>query len=154
LLVTRLTLPILVALLLLAGTLEATAEPRVERPTWDARKRAELRAERDALRAENRTLRRTLRHRPDVQEAMRLSSLVYGVPLNELRRVTWCESRWNPRAQNRTSTAAGLAQFLDSTWARTPYRSENVYSAHANALAAGWLWRANGGSWREWVCRP
>ncbi|MDC1191166.1 lytic transglycosylase domain-containing protein [Gammaproteobacteria bacterium] len=27
------------------------------------------------------------------------------------------ESGWNPTAQNPTSTAYGLAQFLDSTWA-------------------------------------
>lgn len=27
------------------------------------------------------------------------------------------ESGWNPRAQNPTSTAYGIAQFLDSTWA-------------------------------------
>jgi nucleoid-associated protein YgaU len=39
------------------------------------------------------------------------------------------ESRWNPNAQNPNSTAYGIAQFLDSTWAGTgiaktsdPYR--------------------------------
>jgi SLT domain-containing protein len=39
------------------------------------------------------------------------------------------ESGWNPNAQNPTSTAYGIAQFLDSTWASTgiaktsdPYR--------------------------------
>lgn len=29
------------------------------------------------------------------------------------------ESRWNPNAQNPNSTAYGIAQFLDSTWAGT-----------------------------------
>ena len=29
------------------------------------------------------------------------------------------ESGWNPDAQNPTSTAYGIAQFLDSTWAGT-----------------------------------
>ncbi|TFV61646.1 UNVERIFIED_ORG: lytic transglycosylase domain-containing protein [Bacillus sp. AZ43] len=29
------------------------------------------------------------------------------------------ESGWNPNAQNPTSTAYGIAQFLDSTWAGT-----------------------------------
>jgi hypothetical protein len=67
--VTRLTLPILVALLLLAGTLEATAEPRVERPTWDARKRAELRVERDALRMRVRNLRRIANGKFDTPES-------------------------------------------------------------------------------------
>ena len=39
------------------------------------------------------------------------------------------ESNWNPTAQNPTSTAYGIAQFLDATWATTgiaktsdPYR--------------------------------
>ncbi|WP_448610943.1 aggregation-promoting factor C-terminal-like domain-containing protein [Geodermatophilus sp. URMC 60] len=39
------------------------------------------------------------------------------------------ESNWNPKAQNPTSTAYGIAQFLDATWATTgiaktsdPYR--------------------------------
>jgi membrane-bound lytic murein transglycosylase MltF len=29
------------------------------------------------------------------------------------------ESGWNPNAQNPSSTAYGIAQFLDSTWAGT-----------------------------------
>ncbi|WP_171058333.1 transglycosylase SLT domain-containing protein, partial [Modestobacter altitudinis] len=29
------------------------------------------------------------------------------------------ESGWNPNAQNRSSTAYGIPQFLDSTWAST-----------------------------------
>ena len=29
------------------------------------------------------------------------------------------ESNWNPTAQNPTSTAYGIAQFLDATWATT-----------------------------------
>lgn len=147
---------IAICLVALAISLPALAEVRPERtkPTWLETKVIELRNERDWLRSDNARLRRTLRHRPAVQEALRLASVAYRVPLREIRAVTWCESRWNPRAQNSTSTAAGLAQFLDSTWARTPYRSESVYSAHANALAAGWLWKANGGSWREWSCKP
>lgn len=31
-------------------------------------------------------------------------------------RLTYGESRWNNRAQNRRSSAFGLAQFLDRTW--------------------------------------
>jgi hypothetical protein len=30
--------------------------------------------------------------------------------------VIWRESNWNPSAKNPSSTASGLAQFLDSTW--------------------------------------
>ena len=89
-----------------------------------------------------------------VAHAIRLASTTYGMPYHEAVRVAWCESRWNPRARNPRSTAAGLMQFLDSTWARTPYARLDPLDPYANALAAGWLWRANGGSWREWSCRP
>jgi hypothetical protein len=49
---------------------------------------------------------------------------------SECLNVLWrAESGWNPDAQNPTSTAYGIAQFLDSTWAGTgiaktsdPYR--------------------------------
>jgi hypothetical protein len=147
----------LAACFLLAGTVEyrAMAEPRTAKPTWDQVKRAELRAERDALRVENRTLRRTLRHRPDVQEAIRLAAIAYrpyGVSLAKLRRVAWCESRFNPRADNRTSTASGLFQHLyPSTWRTTPFGSESVWSPYASAMAAGWM-MAQGRS-NEWICR-
>jgi len=46
-----------------------------------------------------------------------------------LDNVWTAESGWNPNAQNPTSTAYGIPQFLDSTWASTgiaktsdPYR--------------------------------
>jgi len=46
-----------------------------------------------------------------------------------LDRLWTAESNWNPKAQNPTSTAYGIPQFLDSTWATTgiaktsdPYR--------------------------------
>lgn len=103
---------------------------------------------------EVRSLRRSLRHRPSVDEALRLAAITYGVPLSELRAVAWCESRHRPTARHPGTSAGGLMQFLPSTWRRTPYRAENVFSAYANALAAGWLWRASGRSWRQWVCQP
>ena len=34
------------------------------------------------------------------------------------------ESGWNPNAQNPSSTAYGIAQFLDSTWAGTGHRQD------------------------------
>ena len=42
------------------------------------------------------------------------------IPQSEWSKVDWLvqkESSWNPRAQNPTSTAYGLKQFLDATWA-------------------------------------
>lgn len=39
-----------------------------------------------------------------------------GPNFDMLNKVVWCESGWNPKAKNATSTAGGLFQFLDSTW--------------------------------------
>jgi soluble lytic murein transglycosylase-like protein len=130
----------------------ATAEPRVAKPTWSDVKRAELRLEVDHLRAENAGLRRTLRHKPSVQEAIRLASVAYGVSLTKMRRVAWCESRFNPRADNRSSTASGLYQHLyPSTWRSTPFGAESIWSPYASALAAGWMFAQGRGG--EWVCQ-
>ena len=156
------TLALLTCLVTLAIALPALAEVRPDRtrPTWAEQKLSELRHQRDWLRAENRALRRMLKHRPSVQEALRLAAITYGQNLGTLRRVAWCESRYNPRAKNRRSTASGLFQFLydrrgrqhGSTWHTTPFAGESVWSPYANALAAGWMMgpAERGG---EWACR-
>ena len=87
-----------------------------------------------------------------VDLALRHASKMYGVSYWEMRAVSFCESRWNPNAVGNGSH--GLFQFLRSTWAHTPFASKNIYSAWWNAHAAAWLWRHDGGSWREWTCRP
>ncbi len=146
------------ALLLLAAVVTiavalplAHAEPRVAKPSWSEVKRAELRAERDALRQENRRLRRVLRHKPSVREAIRLAATAYGQDEATLRRVAWCESRFNPRAKNSSSTASGLFQHLyPSTWRSTPFRSESVWSPYASAMSAAWMFKQ--GRAAEWVC--
>lgn len=45
----------------------------------------------------------------------------YGVSekANKIKKMVWCESKGDPNAKNRYSTAGGLAQYLDSTWAGT-----------------------------------
>ena len=148
-------LALLACLVTLAIALPALAEVRPDRtrPTWAEQKLSELRHQRDWLRAENRALHRMLRHRPSVQEALRLASVAHGVSLERLRRVAWCESQFDPRADNTHSTASGLFQFLyPSTWHSTPYARESIWSPYANALAAGWMMgpAERGG---EWVCQ-
>jgi hypothetical protein len=46
-------------------------------------------------------------------------SKVGGGEFGCLEKLWGKESRWNPNAQNPSSTAYGIAQFLDSTWAGT-----------------------------------
>jgi len=115
--------------------------------------RLKLRAEHarylDARRR-TRQLQRVLMHKQSTREALQLACTVYGSCGTLWRRAS-CESGFNPRAQNRYSDAAGLFQFLGSTWRSTPFGTLDVFSPYANALAAGWM-QANGRG-GEWVCR-
>jgi transglycosylase-like protein with SLT domain len=65
--------------------------------------------------------------------------------------VAWCESRYHPNSVNSSSGAAGLFQFLPSTWAFTPYASYSPFDPRYNALAAAWLYNRDGPS--QWVCQ-
>jgi hypothetical protein len=65
--------------------------------------------------------------------------------------VAWCESRYHPNSVNSSSGAAGLFQFLPSTWAFTPYASYSPFDPKYNALAAAWLYHRDGPS--QWVCQ-
>lgn len=91
---------------------------------------------------------------PRVAHAIRLASITYGVSERDMRAVAWCESGFDPRAKNPSSTASGLFQFLyPSTWRSTPYARLSVWDPYANALAAAWLVRRDGG-WYQWECNP
>jgi hypothetical protein len=60
------------------------------------------------------------------------------------------ESGWEPSQQNTRSRAAGLAQFLPSTWATTPEGQQGLspFEPLANIDAAIWLARTRG--WAQW----
>lgn len=66
------------------------------------------------------------------------------------------ESGGNPEAANSSSTAAGLFQFLRSTWDNMvplditggSYDSGQVFNAEANIRSAAWLMNAAG--WSQW----
>jgi transglycosylase-like protein with SLT domain len=65
--------------------------------------------------------------------------------------VAWCESRYHPTSVNSSSGAAGLFQFLPSTWAFTPEHTSSPFDPVANSLAAAWLYNRDGPS--QWVCQ-
>jgi len=91
--------------------------------------------------------------RPSVLHAIALAATTYGVSYDEMVTVARCESGLDPNLAPNSATATGLFQFLFSTWAHTPYAGYSIYDAQANALAAAWLVRQDGG-WTEWVCKP
>ena len=65
--------------------------------------------------------------------------------------VAWCESRYHPNSVNSSSGAAGLFQFLPSTWAFTPYANYSPFDPKYSALAAAWLYSRDGPS--QWQCQ-
>jgi LysM repeat protein len=68
--------------------------------------------------------------------------------------VAECESSLNPNATNSSSGAAGLFQFLPSTWATTSQAGNSPYNALANIRAAYEVFARDGFTWREWSCQP
>ncbi len=86
-----------------------------------------------------------------VDRALHAASARYHVSYWEMRTVSYCESRWHPWSVG--SGSYGLFQFLPSTFAHTPYGRRSIFDPYANALAAAWLVRHDGG-WSEWTCRP
>lgn len=118
----------------------------------ESRLRRQLLIERIRHRRALARLRLVMLHSTSVSEAIALAARVYGVSEAAMRRVAFCESRFDPNAHN-ASSASGLFQFLTSTWAHTPFADFSVWSPYANALAAAFTVRGDGG-WRQWVCRP
>lgn len=72
----------------------------------------------------------------------------------QAERIISCESGWDEQQVTPPYSASGLAQFLPSTWWNTPFRRHSVFHPVYNVRAMQWLFHHDGGSWREWVCRP
>jgi len=91
----------------------------------------------------------------DIESVIRAAAATWGADANQLLRVAWCESRYNPYAVNARSGAAGLFQFMPSTWAansvRAGYAGASVFDPVANANTAAFMFR-NGQAW-QWSCK-
>ena len=66
-------------------------------------------------------------------------------------RVAWCESRYHPNSVNSRTGAAGLFQFMPSTWAASPYATQSPFDPVANTQAALWLYKRSGPG--RWSCK-
>jgi soluble lytic murein transglycosylase-like protein len=90
----------------------------------------------------------------EIEAIIRDAAAAHGVDPEQLVRVGYCESRFNPGAYN-ASGAAGLFQFMPGTWAansvRAGYAGASVYDPVASANVAAWMF-ARGQSY-QWVCR-
>jgi soluble lytic murein transglycosylase-like protein len=79
---------------------------------------------------------------PDVAYALEHASAEYGVSLGCLRAIAWRESRFLPQVTNARSGAAGLMQFLPSTWRTLSrwagYGGASAYDPWSAAHVAAW----------------
>lgn len=77
-------------------------------------------------------------------------------------RVIDCESNGDPNAVNPRSGAAGLFQFLPSTWSNVSpmagWAGADVFDPRANIAVAAWLVNYTTekglGPWQQWNCKP
>ena len=73
-----------------------------------------------------------------------------------------CESNGDPVAENPYSGAAGLFQFIPSTWAWAApgagFSGASVFEPEANVGAAAWVVQQSidreAHPWAHWSCRP
>jgi peptidoglycan hydrolase CwlO-like protein len=101
-------------------------------------------------------------HPPAVEQWRGLVSAYFPASrVEEALAILDCESNGDPNAHNPYSGAAGLFQFLPSTWASTSpqagFAGASVFDAEANIGSAAWLgnYYASRGQdfWRPWSCR-
>lgn len=135
-----------------AGSMDSPAKPSAAVRREASALRHQLRVERVRAQRTFAAMRSSILTRSDVSEAIHLAAVSYGVDEGRMRAVIWRESRFRPWAHNPHSTACGLAQFLDSTWAGTPQGRAGMSceSAYANAMAMAWEVRYGAG-WSPWA---
>jgi resuscitation-promoting factor RpfB len=90
----------------------------------------------------------------EIEQIIRDAAAAQGADPDQLLRVAYCESRYNPGAYN-ASGASGLFQFLPSTWAansvRAGFAGTSPFDPVAAANVAAWMF-ARGQAY-QWVCR-
>ena len=90
---------------------------------------------------------------PEVAAALESAAQTYGVSEGWMRRVTWCESRWQPWVTSRGGHM-GIAQFAPRTW-RTfsrwaGWEGASPYDPYAAAHVLAWALR--NGYATHWAC--
>ena len=91
----------------------------------------------------------------EIESIIRAAADTWGADADQLLRVAWCESRYNPSAYNASSGTSGLFQFKALTWAanstRADYGGASVFDPVANANTAAYMFSI--GQARQWACK-
>ncbi|MHB8631844.1 MAG: G5 domain-containing protein [Candidatus Limnocylindria bacterium] len=91
----------------------------------------------------------------DIASIIRAAAAKYGVEPEQLLRVAYCESRYNPLAYNGILGASGLFQIIPGTWRANSvsagYGGASVWDPVANANVAAWMFSR--GQARQWSCK-
>lgn len=92
---------------------------------------------------------------PEIERIIRTAATRWGADPDQLMRVAYCESRYDPHAFNPRANDSGLFQFIPSTWAansiRAGYGGASPFDAVANANTAAMMFGRNQ-SW-QWTCK-
>jgi resuscitation-promoting factor RpfB len=90
----------------------------------------------------------------EIEQIIREAAAAQGADADQLLRVAFCESRYNPGAYN-PSGASGLFQFMPATWAansvRAGFAGASVWDPVASANVAAYMFRL--GQSGQWVCK-
>ena len=91
----------------------------------------------------------------DIEAIIRAAAAAQGADPDQLLRVAYCESRYNPSAVNSSSGAAGLFQFMPATWAansvRAGFGGASVFDPVAAANVAAYMFHM--GQAGQWSCK-
>ena len=89
----------------------------------------------------------------DVPSLIAATAARWGLDAQQMLRIAFCESRYDPAAYNRSSGASGLFQAIPSTWRSTPQGRAGLspFDPVANVEAAAWLMKTYGPG--QWVCK-
>lgn len=90
-----------------------------------------------------------------IETIIRTAAASWGANADQMLRVAYCESHYNPNAVNASSGASGLFQFLPSTWAyqapKAGYGGASPFDPVANANVAARMFSLGMAS--QWVCK-
>lgn len=91
----------------------------------------------------------------EIERIIRDAAARWGADPEQLLRVAWCESRFNPLAYNPSAQDTGLFQFIPGTWAansvRAGYAGVSAFDAVASANTAAMMF-STGQAW-QWTCK-